>query len=454
MAPAAGVVTVGGYGRYLPVGPLVGVTGVSSEVVATQLPLPHSIQIDGQAARRGLIPRMPSGERLLAGVEQWLGADFDDFMRKTHQRAPGEGESELTVRLHPAAPDLVITASDVGRVTVRAETAAAGPGYHRFLGRLLERLAAEAAIEWSSGDTGSFAFADRPVVERAYLGWLGPTLGQARDALRLGARSQLGLPDGTRFTFEGAIATALGPRDETWLSAAIADPRVAIDVTPWWADAPDPRYLLNRALVMMWTEVRWRRPAVDGEAAILDDIHRLLTKAYPMDPDLPYPWHAWAEVVSFGNQDDAMARQVIARSSSMPRPDVQVGYRRAPVRITHEGWSLEVPGDFADGRTTDEWWGNGPGRRITLAAVPTGSMSAQAFVSQFAADLGADALTHHVGELVGRARITTDPTSGMEVAVLDGYSAVPGSGAAIRIEFDRASDWEWALDMWRSLAPG
>jgi hypothetical protein len=96
----------------------------------------------------------------------------------------------------------------------------------------------------------------------------------------------------------------------------------------------------------------------------------------------------------------------------------------------------------------------GQRQRITLAAVRTGSMTAQAFVSQFASDLGADALTHYAGDLVGRARITTDPSSGLEIAVLDGYSAVPGSGAAIRIEFDDAGDWQWATDLWRSLAPG
>ena len=38
----------------------------------------------------------------------------------------------------------------------------------------------------------SFAFADRTVVERAYLGWLGPTLVQARDALPSRSASQLG----------------------------------------------------------------------------------------------------------------------------------------------------------------------------------------------------------------------------------------------------------------------
>ena len=74
--------------------------------------------------------------------------------------------------------------------------------------------------------------------------------------------------------------------------AAIADPRVAVDVTPWWADATDARYLLNRALCLMWLDVRWRAPAVEGEAELIDEVHRLLSKAFPLEPGLPYPWHA------------------------------------------------------------------------------------------------------------------------------------------------------------------
>ena len=422
--------------------------------MTTHLQVPHSIQIDGQAARRGLIPRMPPGDRLLAGVEQWLRAAYPDQVRAMVHDTSGEGQTILSVGLHPAAPALTMAATDSGRVTVTAETAAAGPGYHRFVGRMLERMADGAGIEWPSEDSERFAFADRPVVERAYLGWLGPALTQARDAWRNGARSQLGLSHGTRFTFDGVVATALGPRDEAWLAAAATDTRVAIDVAPWWADAPDAHYLLNRALTLMWLDVRWRPPAVDGEAALLEDVHRLLTKAYTTDPNLPYPWWAWREVATNGGFEDAMTRQIAARATSTPPPAVPIGYRRRPVRITHEGWSLEIPGEFAERRTAEEWWGGGPGRQVTLAAVPTGSMSAQAFVTQFSADLGEDGLSHRAGDLVGRARIATDPSSGLEVAVLDGYSAVPGSGAAIRIEFDDPSDWQWAIDLWRSLAPG
>ncbi len=179
----------------------------------------------------------------------------------------------------------------------------------------------------------------------------------------------------------------------------------------------------------------------------------MLSKAYPLDPTLPYPWSAWAEIVALRGIDDPMARQVVPRAMREGGGGA-IGYRRGPVIISHEGWALEVPGSFAERRTPEEWWGGGAGRRITLAAVTTGTMSAAAFLEQFAGGIGPGAIDHREGAIVGRAMLSSDATSGLEVGVLDGYSAVVGSGAAMRIEFDDPADWQWAIDTWRSLAPG
>jgi hypothetical protein len=426
---------------------------VSSKSVATTLQPALLIRLEGQASKRGLIPRMPGGERLLTDIAEWLTAEYPDEVRATPQRTLPSGLHELHVTLHPAAPDLLLRANDDGEVTAAAETLDGGPGYHRFVGRVLERVGREQSIDWNP-DTAGLAFAERPEVETAYLAWLGPALGQVRNTRkRSSAGVQIGLPAGTKFTFEGALATALGPRDDDWLESAYGNPRVAIEVTPWWSDATDSRYMLNRALTLMWLHVRWRKPAIDGEAEVLDDVHRLLSRAYPVEPGLPYPWHAWAELVAVRGLDDAMARQVNTRVKIEPA-EAPIGYRRDPVTITHEGWALEVPGDFAERRTEEEWWGGGAGRGITLAATDIGDMSAHAFLAQVASDLGADVLSHQAGPVVGRGRITTDSSSGVEVGVLDGFSAVNGSGAAIRIVFEDPADWQWALEMWRSLAPG
>jgi len=430
----------------------------------------HSLaaRVEGQASRRGLIPRVPTGDRLLADVEAWLTTNHPDLVRSVQQSTPGEGEARLEVSLHPAATPLVLTASDAGRVGAEADTVAVGPGYHRLVGRILERMEMDLAVEWGRvhpdrldepDEAAAATFSDRVATERAYLGWLGRMLVGARAARAAGGPPiQVGAPAGVKFTFDGVIATALGPRDDAWLERAIADTRVAIDVTPWWADATDAQSMLNRALCLMWLDVRWRPPALKPEGLVLDEVHRLLSRAFPLDPSLAYPWRAWAEVVALRSISDPMARQVVSRAMRERDGGVEIGYRRAPVTISHEGWALTVPGSFAEKRSAEEWWGGGTGRAITLAAVQTGTdegaMSAHAFIEQFGGDMGPDAIDHRAGGVMGRATLASDATSGVEVGILEGFSAVVGSGAVIRIEFDDPADWQWAIDIWKSLAPG
>jgi hypothetical protein len=435
--------------------------------MATMIVSPLLARVVGQASRRGLILRVPSGESLLESVEAWLLAEYGDAARSMTRRALEGGEAELSVALHPAAPTLVVSAGESGRVALTAETETMGPGYHRFIARLIERMGDDLSIAWDRGepdpgallDNAGTTFTDRVATERAYLGWLGQTLMKARASRAAGRPGlQVGIPGTTRYTFDGAIATVLGPRDDAWLDAAVADTRVATDITPWWADATDGQTLVNRALTMMWLDVRWRAPAIKEERELMDEVHRTLTRAYPTDPTLAYPWRAWAELIEFRGIDDPMSRQVLVRAEREGGDAAPIGYRRAPVTIRHEGWALEIPGSYAERRTPEEWWGGGLGRNITLAAVQTatdgGAMGAQAFVDHVGGDLGPDAIDHRAGGVIGRAKLSSDTSSGLEVGVLDGYSAIVGSGAAIRIVFDDPGDWQWALDMWRSLAPG
>ena len=427
-----------------------------------------ALHATGQAPRRRLLP-LPrqSSDRFLAEVETWIRAEYPDVVRGTATRTIEGSVRELAVGLHPAATPVVFSAGEEGEIGVRAALAPVGPGYQTFVGRLVQRIGTEHELEWADdvgeADDAPVALADparaadRSVAEHGYLTWLGSGLITARDARRRGAGAvHLGTPPGIRYQVDGAVATSLGPRDDAWLESAVGDSRLAIDITPWWMDATDARYLLNRALCLMWTEVRWRPPADDDERHVHEEVLRLLARAFPLDPSLDYPWRAWQELARFRDVDDAMTRQVEIRAQRAGAGPL-IGYRRGPVLVQHEGWELEVPGSFSERRTAEEWTGRESGRSITIAATETGTvsgpMSGQAFLDQVATDLGADALSHDDGEVVGKARLSTDATSGVEVGVLEGYSAVRGRGAAIRIEFDDSADWRWALDTWRGLAP-
>lgn len=428
-----------------------------------------TVRVVGQAARRGLIPRLPTPDRLVADASAWVAAEYADFLRSSHVEVTPTG-SELVLDLHPAADTVSLTVEGDGRVVASADTSSVGPGYHTFVERLLERLGEVMEISWSPDQArpvgapadwvgARTSLADRAAAERAHLALLGRALARARELRQRGVTGiQIGTRPGTRFTFDGAIATPLGPRDDTWLEQAVREARVAIDVRPWWTDATDAHYLLQRAMVILWTEVRWRPPADDAERATMDEALRLLRRALPSDPSLPYPWQEWAELIELRGTADPIAERVAQRAARTDRSRPLVGYRRRPVTIVHEGWILEVPGSFGERREGEEWTGSERGRKVTLAAIATGTatgmpMSSEAFLARVAGDLGAEVLHHQDGDLMGRARLGTDASSGVEVAVLEGYSAITGRGAAIRIEFEDADDWRWAVDLWRSLRP-
>ncbi len=427
-------------------------------------PLSVGLRLVGQASKRGLVPRLPTAEVLLNDIEAWLVAEAADTAGPSRRTEADPNEPGLCVLLHPAASDLEIAVAEGGRVTVSATTAEVGPGYHTFVCQLLRRIGTDLAIAWEPGDpsagtgdqTGYFDSGTRADVEEAQLLWLHDGLQAALAARARGERGHLGSFGGHRFAFEAAVITALGPRDDEWLRAAVNDPRVAIDVWPWTPDAMDARYLLNRALVLMWSEVRWRAPATQGERNTIDEVLRILRRAFPLDPELPYPWREWKDLLDFAGAADPLYDR-IAKEAAAAGDGPLIGYRRGDVVAVHGGWALEIPGSFAERRTDEEWWAGEGGRSITLAAVSTGTengpMTAEAFLERVSGNLGSGALTHQDGPVVGKARIAVDDGSEVGHAVLDAYSAVRGSGAALRIEIHDPADWEWALGMWRSLRP-
>ena len=417
-----------------------------------------------------MIPRLPAPDKLLGDIRDWVSTEYEPYVRSARVLVPDTGP-ELHLDLHPAADPIVLTADAEGRVVATGDSSNAGPGYHTFMGRVLDRVGDELGIMWSHdhvprpvGAKAAWVGSKEPLANRAdaekdHVALLGHVIARAGEHRRRGISGiQVGLQPNAKFEFDGPIGTPLGPRDDAWLARAERDAWAAADIRPWWFDATDARYLLQRALVILWTEIRWRPAADDAEKAAIDEVLSLLRKALPSDASLAYPWREWAELITLRGIPDPIGERVFRQAEKVDRGLPVIGYRRRPVTITHEGWALQVPGSFGEQRTADEWRGEERGRQVTLAATETRTtngmpMSAEWFMSSVVGDLGEGVLRHEDGGLVGRARVTSDASSGLEVAVLEGFSAVTGSGAAIRVAFASPDDWQWAVGLWRSLRP-
>ena len=140
----------------------------------------------------------------------------------------------------------------------------------------------------------------------------------------------MGLLPGTRFEHDGAVLTPLGPRDDAWLERAVTAPKAAIDILPWWFDITDARYQLARALVILWTEIRWRAPIDDVELRAMDEALALLRNAIRADGSLAYPWREWAELVAHrGSHDPAGPCVPVGRRGRPGQPLIATGAGRS-----------------------------------------------------------------------------------------------------------------------------
>ena len=111
---------------------------------------PLTLTVTGRASKRGLIPRQPPADRLIAAIEAWLRLEYPDLVRSTRTRTSASGDRELLVGLHPAAEELSFVAADDGDVAISARLAPVGPGYQTFISRLVQRLGLEHEITWSA----------------------------------------------------------------------------------------------------------------------------------------------------------------------------------------------------------------------------------------------------------------------------------------------------------------
>jgi hypothetical protein len=255
-----------------------------------------------------------------------------------------------------------------------------------------------------------------------------------------GSPVALGLPGDHGFSHPGPILTPLGPRSLAWLASAASDPNAVRDSFPWWSPEPDAELYRNRALALLWCEFPWRPPLTECEGELTDQIAADLEMAHALDSTGPLPWQEWAEVLSaLANDrlgltvqriDPELGREVLRRAEGLTAPGPLVGYRHYPIRIAVEGgWSVEVPGSFAEGWDADgrSWIGWDAGRRVTLRV----GAGADSFAPEFA-----------------EARDET----GQRVWRLAGVAQSNGSEPlAYRIDVADLADRGWAETVWRSL---
>src|SRR5262249_28080822 len=157
----------------------------------------------------------------------------------------------------------------------------------------------------------------------AMLAWLA---GELR-----GGATEIAMPHGRSFRVAAVVQTAMGPRDEAWRDAVLADPSAGRDAFAWWERAPGHAER-SRAVLAMWQEVRGGEPLDQAELETMRQVDDDLTAARASDGELALPYAEWAEIVEYlGDRDRARALRDRATGPSA------IGYRRFDVDVELDG---------------------------------------------------------------------------------------------------------------------
>lgn len=333
----------------------------------------------------------------------------------------------VELKLHDAAPVASLIVEPDATLVMRADASALGPGYVAHLAERIAPILDELDYVWAEP-------VDLAALQATTCTWIA-------DQLRGAGQVRFGVPDKRRFRIAAPVLTPLGPRDEAWRAAVLADPMHAADVLPWWDTGPG-RDERARALLSIAFEVPWREPLDDAERELMTRVDEQLRAARKAAPALALPWPEWEELLAhLGIEDEDISARAGERAPML-------GYRRHDLEIDLSGgWRVVVPGSLV-GRWEDDgakYWATDGDRAIEFSSLtaPDETDSAK---------LLAVAPEHHPvveriadGDRCGRAEAYED--SGVPILI-----GLMTRAPHVGILTVKGGTQDWALATWRSLA--
>jgi hypothetical protein len=401
----------------------------------------------------------------LRQLEKWILNECSELVAITRLGFIDEKPC-LFSSFHPAAEEVEIVVPDPDHITVSANTSTVGPGYHIFLCSLIHRWTDNFSIDWrrfgadddtTFGDETDYFFTnDKQNVYDHMERWLKSLTGSFFDGTLDPDSKEIALcmPMNVRFEGDALAITQLGPRDRDWLRRMSEGTIYYGEFFPWYEVGFNAEYYLGRALVQMWSDVRWRKAANDQEKRLIESVLNSLEIAYRMNPSLDFPWNEWNELLTLSDRVVPHSVFVEERASGPGR----IGYRRTRVKTCLPGnWWIETEGSFSafESDSDSALSSFDPPREIWFTAY---SFSAEdpneAFRRMRDKALNEKhGLVHENGNYIAVADITQKTTLSGKYYLLRSSNMGILCRSVCTLVFEELSDREWAIRVWRSLKP-
>jgi hypothetical protein len=387
-------------------------------------------------------------EDLWDRIRAFLENEAGDALRECHEGMDEQGEY-LVASLHPGEEGVEFHL--VGEeFLASATTSNAGPGYHEYVLSLLYQLAADLGLEPVSvaDPTGYSAAGDRAALEASMEAFLREVCQKvAIDMETRPKRVQIGMTMDSIFQYGEGVLTPMGPQTWAWAEDVARGERAGHEYFSWWDSGQDARYFLNRALCLMWSEVRWKAPGADEEVAVLEEAVRSLEAARELDANLDYPYREWNEMLVLLEREP----EEFAEADD----EALVGYRRGWVReALAAGWSILLPGNMDGAWDEGAWSGGNEELTVQFQSFRKDGPKQEEWTEEAMRGMrmrGEEELEFDQDGLIGKACIYEDGDDDGPFFQLDGRVARTGNLAVLTVNFQDETQREAAEKIWRSL---
>lgn len=418
----------------------------------------------------GKLPKASQLEPWFNEVWDWLSDEFPGMATGAGLgKGPFDEFLKIDLRFHPAADPVKIWFSDPTTIHLLADTVSAGPGYHLFVCDILWAISEKFGINWdqqASEDhqNPTFFSGDPEEAYREMFAWLG-SMATSASAMQSGEGNfHLSMPPSYQFFSKYPLITPMGPRSHEWLKEVSKSPAKGADVFPWLEPGIGAKFLLNRALTHMWSDIRWCPPLGDGDEALMRTVLALLREAAKQDPSLDYPWREWAELLSYLQiKDDLTA--VVNKHAKNAKATEPIGYRRGKVRAAlDQGWTAILPGSYSESATYDPsthnhtWQYSGDDLMIWVTTYPTYGDEQGNIMPIEEAVKELDELEANIGKFVEEdksgkilRRIFMTAPEKQEAWRFSALFLVPGRLALSHVFSQNKSDMDKAMEFFKSI---
>ncbi len=393
-----------------------------------------------------------SVEELWDRIREFLENEAGEALRECHEGMDEQGEY-LVASLHPGEEGVEFHLARE-EFLASATTSNAGPGYHEYVLSLLQKLAAELNIGPVSiaDPTGYSASGDRAALEASMEAFLREVCQKV--AIKMETRPkrvQIGMTMDSIFQYGEGVLTPIGPQAWAWAEAVARGERNGHEYFSWWNSGQDARYYLNRALCLMWSEVRWKAPGTDEEVAVLEEAVRCLGAARGRDASLAYPYVEWNEMRELLGQEP----EPFPMAFLDLEPEALVGYRRGWVReALAAGWSILLPGNVDGAWDEGAWSGGNEELTIQFQSFRKDGPKQEEWTEEAMRGMrmrGEEELEFDQDGLTGKACIYEDSDDDGPFFQLDGRVARTGHLAVLTVNFNDEAQRGDAEKIWRSL---